>query len=109
MKLATWNVNSVRARLARLLPWLDGQRPGIVCLQETKCRDEAFPREPIEELGYNVETFGQKTYNGVAILSRRRIYDVAEPALQACTGAEIDVEARRGEKPSDHAPLLVEL
>ncbi len=70
MQIATWNVNSVRARLPRLLPWLEEKRPDVVCLQETKCLDEAFPREPIEELGYDVVAFGQKTYNGVAILSR---------------------------------------
>ena len=76
MKLATWNVNSVRARLPRLVEWLGAARPDIVCLQETKCLDEQFPREPLEDLGYNVETFGQKTYNGVAILARKRIEDV---------------------------------
>jgi len=76
MRIATWNVNSVRARLPRLLPWLAERRPDVVCLQETKCVDEAFPREPIEELGYEIVTHGQKTYNGVAILSRRGIEDV---------------------------------
>ncbi len=76
MRIATWNVNSIRARLPRVLPWLTEQRPDVVLLQETKCLDEAFPREPIEELGYNIETFGQKTYNGVAILSKSRITDV---------------------------------
>lgn len=70
MRIATWNVNSVRARLPRVLPWLAETRPDVVCLQETKCVDEVFPREPIEELGYSVLTYGQKTYNGVAILSR---------------------------------------
>ena len=76
MRIATWNVNSVRARLPRVVAWLEAQRPDVVCLQETKVHDEAFPREPFEELGYNVETFGQKTYNGVAILARQRIEDV---------------------------------
>ena len=76
MRIATWNVNSVRARLERLLPWLTERQPDVVCLQETKCRDEEFPREPIEEVGYQIATFGQKTYNGVAILSRRPIEDV---------------------------------
>ena len=69
MEIATWNVNSVRARLPRLLPWLEQRQPDVVCLQETKCLDEVFPREPIEDLGYQIETFGQKTYNGVAILA----------------------------------------
>jgi exodeoxyribonuclease-3 len=76
MKIATWNVNSIRARLERVLPWLATQRPDVVLLQETKCRDEEFPREPIEELGYQVATCGQKTYNGVAILARSAIEDV---------------------------------
>ncbi|HEV8111890.1 MAG TPA: exodeoxyribonuclease III [Planctomycetota bacterium] len=76
MRIATWNVNSIRARLPRVLPWLAEQRPDIVLLQETKCLDEVFPREAIEELGYNIETYGQKTYNGVAILARSRITDV---------------------------------
>ena len=76
MRIATWNVNSVRARLPRVLPWLEARRPDIVLLQETKCIDDVFPREPIEELGYNIATYGQKTYNGVAILSKSRISDV---------------------------------
>jgi len=76
MDIATWNVNSVRARLPRLLPWLEEKRPDVVCLQETKCLDEVFPREPIEDLGYHIEAFGQKTYNGVAILSKSTPEDV---------------------------------
>ena len=76
MRIATWNVNSIRARLPRVLPWLAEKKPDVVLLQETKCLDEVFPREPIEELGYNIESFGQKTYNGVAILSKSRITDV---------------------------------
>jgi exodeoxyribonuclease-3 len=76
LKIATWNVNSVRARLPRLLPWLAERSPDVVCLQETKCLDEQFPREPIEELGYQIATYGQKTYNGVAILSKRGLENV---------------------------------
>jgi len=76
MRIATWNVNSVRARLERLVPWLTEQRPDVVCLQETKCVDEAFPREELEDVGYQIATFGQKTYNGVAILARQAIEDV---------------------------------
>ena len=76
MRVATWNVNSVRARLPRVLEWLDKAQPDVVCLQETKCLDEVFPREPIEDLGYQIETFGQKTYNGVAILSKHGMEDV---------------------------------
>ncbi len=70
LKLATWNVNSIRARKARLLAWLDRCRPDVICLQELKVVDEAFPRAAIEERGYHCAVFGQKTYNGVAILSR---------------------------------------
>ena len=76
MRIATWNVNSVRARLPLVLDWLERRRPDVVCLQEIKCLDEQFPTEPIEEAGYHVETFGQKTYNGVAILSRSMPDDV---------------------------------
>jgi exodeoxyribonuclease-3 len=76
VKVATWNVNSVRARLPRLLAWLEANRPDVVCLQEIKCQEEQFPREAIEEAGYNVAIFGQKAYNGVAILAKHRIEDV---------------------------------
>ncbi|MFO1010745.1 MAG: exodeoxyribonuclease III [Planctomycetota bacterium] len=77
MRIATWNVNSVRARLPVLLDWLARAKPDVVCLQETKCLEEAFPREAIEDAGYQCAIYGQKTYNGVAILSKRRIEDVA--------------------------------
>jgi len=71
--LATWNVNSVRQRLPRLLEYLRERRPDVVCLQETKCLDEAFPRAEVEDLGYNVAAHGQKGFNGVAILAKRPI------------------------------------
>ena len=70
MRIATWNVNSIRQRIDHLVTWLKDCSPDIVCLQEIKCVDEAFPREPIEALGYNVVTHGQKTFNGVALLSK---------------------------------------
>lgn len=73
MLIATFNVNSIRQRLPHLTRWLQTRAPDIVCLQELKCLDEAFPREEIEALGYQVETHGQKTFNGVAILSRHGI------------------------------------
>ncbi|MFT5476046.1 MAG: exodeoxyribonuclease-3 [Planctomycetota bacterium] len=76
MKIATWNVNSIRARLPRLLAWLESRQPDVVCLQETKVVDELFPRAEIEALGYSIECFGQKTYNGVAVLSRTEMTDV---------------------------------
>jgi exodeoxyribonuclease-3 len=76
MKIATWNVNSVRSRLQRLLAWLQKAQPDILCLQELKATDEAFPHEPIQQAGYHAAVFGQKTYNGVAILSRREAVNV---------------------------------
>lgn len=75
VKIATWNVNSVTARLPLVLEWLKKARPDVLCLQETKCTDERFPADAFAELGYNSETFGQKTYNGVAILSRFELTD----------------------------------
>ncbi len=68
--LATWNVNSIRSRLDRVLEWLEAIQPDVLCLQETKVKDEDFPHDPFERLGYEVHVFGQKQYNGVAILSR---------------------------------------
>ena len=73
MQVVTWNVNSIRSRLARVSAWLARRRPDVVCFQETKVVDADFPRAPFEALGYRVETFGEKTYNGVAILSRREL------------------------------------
>jgi exodeoxyribonuclease-3 len=71
LRIATWNVNSIRQRLGHVLDYLKEAQPDAVCLQETKCLDEAFPRLEIEELGYNVATHGQKGFNGVAILAKR--------------------------------------
>lgn len=76
MKIATWNVNSVRARCERVYQWLKQQRPDILCLQETKCVDGAFPNREFELLGYKSVFYGQKSYNGVAILSPHPIEDV---------------------------------
>ncbi|MCZ6598048.1 MAG: exodeoxyribonuclease III [Planctomycetota bacterium] len=76
MRIATWNVNSVRARMERLLPWLEEKRPDVVCLQETKCTDDLFPGLPIQDLGYEIAVHGQRTYNGVAILSLGSMEDV---------------------------------
>lgn len=70
MKLATWNVNSLRVRLAQVLDWLASRHPDVLCLQETKLEDENFPRAAFEAAGYRVLANGQRTYNGVAILSR---------------------------------------
>jgi exodeoxyribonuclease-3 len=76
MKLATWNVNSLKVRLPHLLDWLPVAQADVVCLQETKLTDEAFPRAQIEAAGYQVAFSGQKTYNGVAILSRAPLTNV---------------------------------
>lgn len=76
MKIATWNVNSVKVRIGALLAWLKEAQPDVVCLQEIKVVDEGFPALEIEALGYNVATLGQKTYNGVALLSKHRLEDV---------------------------------
>jgi len=76
MKIATWNVNSIRSRLERVLSWLEKVEPDVVCLQELKTADDAFPHEAIREAGYHAAVFGQKTYNGVAILSRTEPQDV---------------------------------
>ena len=91
LSVASWNVNSIKARLPNVIAWLKGAEPDVVCLQEIKCQDEGFPREDIEALGYNVETVGQKSYNGVAVLSKRPIDEVA---LIALPGEEDDDQAR---------------
>ncbi len=80
MRIATWNVNSIKQRIDHLTAWLTERQPDIVCLQETKCVDDAFPREPLEALGYNVAVHGQKAFNGVAILSKVR-FDEVTPRL----------------------------
>lgn len=90
MRIATWNVNSVRQRMDGLQAWLKEREPDIVCLQEIKCTDDAFPREPLEALGYNVAVHGQKTWNGVALLSKLPFDEVA-PGL---IGDDADVQAR---------------
>jgi exodeoxyribonuclease III len=80
VKIATWNVNSLKARLAHLLTWLREAAPDVVLLQETKVTDDNFPIEAVNDAGYNVACVGQKTYNGVAILSKQPI-DVLARAL----------------------------
>ena len=78
VKIATWNVNSVKARLPNVLGWLKEAAPDVVLLQEIKCQTDGFPRLEIEDLGYNCAVVGQKSYNGVAILSRSPLEDVTE-------------------------------
>src|SRR5512145_3155348 len=76
MRLAAWNVNSLKVRLPQLLEWLAANQPDVVCLQETKLEDPNFPRTEIEAAGYKVSFSGQKTYNGVALLSRGDLSEV---------------------------------
>ncbi|MFN3354014.1 MAG: exodeoxyribonuclease III [Brevundimonas sp.] len=100
MRIATWNVNSVNARLPTVLAWVEAASPDVLCLQELKCLDEKFPREPFESLGYNVETHGQKTYNGVALLSKSPLSDVrrglpGDPSDEQARYIEAVVEAPR--------------
>jgi len=90
MKLASWNVNSVNARLPTVLEVLKTLELDVVCLQEIKCIDDNFPRLEIEDMGYNIITHGQKSYNGVAILSKYPIEDV----LVGLPGDESDEQAR---------------
>ncbi len=90
MRIATWNVNSLRQRLGHLETWLRQAEPDVVCLQEIKCVNEAFPMAEIEAMGYNVAVHGQKTFNGVAILSRRPFDEVA----RGLPGDPEDVQAR---------------
>ena len=90
MRIATFNVNSVKQRVEPMQRWLKERAPDIVCLQEIKCVDDAFPRSVFEDLGYNVAVHGQKTYNGVAILSKFPLDEVA-PHLP---GDQADVHAR---------------
>jgi len=68
--IATWNVNSIRTRLSQIIDWINQVNPDILCLQETKVMDDSFPVEAFEELGYSVEVYGQKSYNGVSIISK---------------------------------------
>ncbi len=90
IKIATWNVNSVKARLPHLLRWLKEAKPDIVLLQEIKVVSEGFPELEIGELGYNVAVHGQKTYNGVAILSKRPL----EVERTSLPGDAADTQAR---------------
>ncbi|MFN7142594.1 MAG: exodeoxyribonuclease III [Myxococcota bacterium] len=76
MNITTWNVNSVRARLDRVLGWIDAHQPEVVCMQELKCQDAELPCDAFQARGYEVASYGQKTYNGVAILSKRPMEDV---------------------------------
>ncbi len=90
MRIATWNVNSVNQRVDSLVAWLTARAPDVVCLQEIKCQEAGFPREPLEALGYNIAILGQKTFNGVAILSKFPLEDIAT----GLPGDDEDVQSR---------------
>ncbi|HRO14665.1 MAG TPA: exodeoxyribonuclease III [Paracoccus sp. (in: a-proteobacteria)] len=90
MKIASFNVNGIKARLHQLLAWLPDAQPDVVVLQEIKSVDEAFPAEPIEDLGWSVHTHGQKSWNGVAVLSRLAVEDIR----RSLPGGETDEQAR---------------
>jgi len=90
MKIASWNVNSVKARLPHLLAFLEDAQPDVLCLQETKCRAQDFPTLEVRGLGYHVETIGQRSYNGVALLSRQP----AEQLVIGLLGNDEDEQAR---------------
>jgi exodeoxyribonuclease III len=89
LRIATWNVNSVRQRLGHLLAYLKEASPDALCLQELKCEDDAFPRAEVEDLGYNVATHGQKGFNGVAILAKRPF-----EVVRGLPGDSSDVQSR---------------
>ena len=76
VKVATWNLNSIRMRIDRLVAWLEREKPSVLCIQETKTEDAGFPFAQLEKLGYHAATFGQKSYNGVAIISTQPLADV---------------------------------
>ena len=84
MLIATWNVNSIRTRLSQIINWINKANPDILCLQETKVMDDSFPIEPFEKFGYSVEVYGQKSYNGVAIISKIKPENV-EKGFCDCT------------------------
>src|ERR1044072_2886850 len=89
MKIATWNIYGIKARIDAATTWLKSASPDIACLQEIKCADEAFPKEAFEDLGYNVAVHGQKGFNGVALLSKLPFDDIT-PRL---AGAPDDARA----------------
>ncbi|NEU12127.1 exodeoxyribonuclease III [Methylobacterium sp. BTF04] len=92
MRIATWNVNSIKQRVGHLVAFLDEAKPDVVCLQELKCQDEGFPRAEIEAAGYAVETLGQKAYNGVALLVRAPL--TLSEVRRGLPGDETDEQAR---------------
>lgn len=90
MRIATWNVNSIKAHFEQVTEWVKAEKPDVLCLQEIKCEDANFPKAAFEELGYSCEVHGQKTYNGVALLARGRIENVS----RGLAGDESDEQSR---------------
>jgi exodeoxyribonuclease III len=105
MLIATWNVNSVKAHLEAVTSWLKEANPDVLCLQEIKCEDAAFPSAAFEELGYNCAVHGQKTYNGVALLSKFPLENIT----RGLAGDPADEQARYIEATvlGDGAPVIV--
>ena len=91
MLIATWNVNSVRTRLSQIIDWINQVNPDVLCLQETKVMDDSFPIEAFEKLGYSVEVYGQKSYNGVAIISKTKPENVKK-GFYGCTDSDQNIE-----------------
>ena len=91
MLIATWNVNSIRTRLSQIIDWINQVKPDIICLQETKVMDDNFPIEPFEKLGYSVEVYGQKSYNGVAIISKIKAENVNK-GFYGCKDSDQNIE-----------------
>src|SRR3990167_8263504 len=88
IKIASWNVNSIRARLDSVLPWIDEHQPDILAIQETKVEDTQFPASAFEELGYCVTFHGQKSYNGVAIISKTPLENISTTWTNGYNDAE---------------------
>src|SRR5919108_54862 len=123
MRIATWNVNSLRARLEKVLWWLERARPDVLLMQETKLADVDVPAEAFRDAGYELAHHGEGRWNGVAIASRCGIAGVVtnfgvridhllatRPVAERTVWSEIDREARKGKPiPSDHAPLVIDV
>jgi len=95
--IATWNVNSIRTRLSQVLDWMNEVDPDILCLQETKVIDDNFPIKPFEKLGYSVDVYGQKSYNGVAIISKIKAENVKK-GFCSFTNPDLSIEIFQEQK-----------
>src|SRR4028119_990586 len=94
MKIATWNVNSIRTRLEQVVDWLRQNPVDVLCLQETKVVDVDFPRSPFEQLGYHLYVSGQKSYNGVALISSKQLQDVSTGFAPILGVGDLDEQKR---------------